>query len=79
MKFLADMGISMSTVVSLRDAGHDSVHLRDEGLLKMKDAEILDKARSEGRIVLAFDLDLDRKSTRLNSSHEFVSRMPSSA
>ena len=51
------MGISMSTVVSLRDAGHDSVHLRDEGLLKMKDAEILDKARSEGRIVLAFDLD----------------------
>ena len=25
------------------------------------------------------DGDLDRKSTRLNSSHEFVSRMPSSA
>ena len=25
------------------------------------------------------DLVLDRKSTRLNSSHEFVSRMPSSA
>ena len=25
------------------------------------------------------DLALDRKSTRLNSSHEFVSRMPSSA
>ena len=23
--------------------------------------------------------DIDRKSTRLNSSHEFVSRMPSSA
>ena len=38
-------------------------------------------------IVSAFDnvrretarLALDRKSTRLNSSHEFVSRMPSSA
>ena len=29
----------------------------------------------EGKI----DDDLDRKSTRLNSSHEFVSRMPSSA
>ena len=25
------------------------------------------------------DASLDRKSTRLNSSHEFVSRMPSSA
>jgi predicted nuclease of predicted toxin-antitoxin system len=57
VKFLADMGISMSTVASLREAGYDSVHLRDEGLLKMDDAEILDKARSEGRIVLAFDLD----------------------
>jgi predicted nuclease of predicted toxin-antitoxin system len=57
VKFLADMGISMSTVASLREAGYDSVHLRDEGLLKMDDAEILNKARSEGRIVLAFDLD----------------------
>ena len=28
---------------------------------------------------LAPDPELDRKSTRLNSSHEFVSRMPSSA
>ena len=51
------MGVSMSTVASLREAGHDSVHLRDEGLLKMEDADILDKARSEDRIVLTFDLD----------------------
>ena len=28
---------------------------------------------------MAFARDGDRKSTRLNSSHEFVSRMPSSA
>ena len=26
-----------------------------------------------------FEIAADRKSTRLNSSHEFVSRMPSSA
>ena len=51
------MGVSESTIASLREAGHDPVHLRDEGLLKMEDADILDKARSEGRIVLAFDLD----------------------
>src|SRR5438445_4215246 len=51
------MGVSVSTVRSLREAGHDSVHLRDQGLLKMEDAHILDKARSEGRIVLTFDLD----------------------
>ena len=29
--------------------------------------------------VQTFEADRDRKSTRLNSSHEFVSRMPSSA
>jgi predicted nuclease of predicted toxin-antitoxin system len=57
VKFLADMGVSMSTATSLRDAGHDAVHLRDEGLLKLEDSEILDKARSESRIVLTFDLD----------------------
>ena len=56
-EILADMGVSVSTVRSLREAGHDSVHLRDQGLLKMEDAHILDKARSEGRIVLTFDLD----------------------
>ena len=51
------MGVSESTIASLREAGHDSVHLRDEGLLKMEDANILDKARTEARIVLTFDLD----------------------
>ena len=30
-------------------------------------------------VVVATDLYLDRKSTRLNSSHEWISRMPSSA
>ena len=29
--------------------------------------------------LMAMQVDADRKSTRLNSSHEFVSRMPSSA
>ncbi len=57
MKFLADMGVSVSTIASLREAGHDSVHLRDEGLIRMEDADILHKARSEGRVVLTFDLD----------------------
>ena len=51
------MGVSMSTIASLREAGHESIHLRDEGLFKMEDAGILDKARSESRIVLTFDLD----------------------
>ena len=34
---------------------------------------------SIGTLLFVFVAVLDRKSTRLNSSHEFVSRMPSSA
>lgn len=57
MKFLADMGVSMSTVSALRQLGHDAVHLRDQGLMRMVDADIVEKALAEGRVVLTFDLD----------------------
>ena len=57
MKFLADMGISMSTIGALRDQGYDAIHLREQNLHRMSDAAILEKARTEGRIVLACDLD----------------------
>ena len=65
------------TVTALPDSGlfaayidvgqGDSAFLACEGETMLIDAGI----SSEG--------DTDRKSTRLNSSHEFVSRMPSSA
>ena len=57
MKFLADMGVSMTTVDLLRQAGEAVVHLRDEGLHRLPDDEILEKARREQRVVLTFDLD----------------------
>jgi len=57
MRFLADMGVSLKTVESLRVAGHDVVHLREQGLQRLPDPEILAKASREGRIVLTFDLD----------------------
>jgi predicted nuclease of predicted toxin-antitoxin system len=57
MKFLADMGISPRTVAKLRKAGHDAVHLVEEGLEKLEDREILTKAKDEGRIILTVDLD----------------------
>lgn len=57
MKFLADVGVSMSTVRALRDAGHDAAHLREQGLQRLPDSDILKKAAAEGRIVLTFDLD----------------------
>ncbi len=57
MKFLADMGISLRTVVWLREEGYGVVHLREEGLQRLPDEEILVKARAEGRILLTMDLD----------------------
>ena len=43
-------------------------------------ANVLIEADGNSVQFRATDLDIeDRKSTRLNSSHEFVSRMPSSA
>jgi predicted nuclease of predicted toxin-antitoxin system len=57
MKFLADMGISQSTIIWLRRMGHNAIHLRDEGLQKISDAEVIRKAREEDRIILTCDLD----------------------
>ena len=51
------MGVSLTTVEALRAAHHDAVHLRDEGLIRLRDPEIAAKAVAEGRIVLTFDLD----------------------
>jgi predicted nuclease of predicted toxin-antitoxin system len=57
MKFLADMAISQSTVLWLRQQGHDAYHVRDEGMQRSLDQEILAKARAEERILLTLDLD----------------------
>lgn len=57
MRFLADMGVSITTVAALRSADHDAVHLREEGLIRLPDLEIAEKAAREDRIVLTFDLD----------------------
>jgi len=51
------MGVSMTTVVALRAAAHDAVHLREQGLFRLPDPDIVAKAAGERRIVLTFDLD----------------------
>ena len=57
VKFLADMGISPKTVQFLRDLDNDAVHLREQGLERLPDSTILEKARNEKRILLTNDLD----------------------
>jgi len=41
----------------LTDNGHDANHLGDEGLHESPDSDVFDKAYSEKRIILTFDLD----------------------
>jgi predicted nuclease of predicted toxin-antitoxin system len=60
MKFLADMGLAHSTVAFLRAQGHDAIHLRDQGLQRLEDDEIVEKAGEEGRVILTHDLDFGR-------------------
>jgi predicted nuclease of predicted toxin-antitoxin system len=57
MKLLLDQGLPRSTVGLLRAAGLDVVHVADVGLAAADDAVILDRARSDGRVVVTLDAD----------------------
>ena len=57
MKFLADMGISKKCVIWLRSKGYDVIHLSEQGLQRMTDKDIYQKATLEERIILTIDLD----------------------
>jgi predicted nuclease of predicted toxin-antitoxin system len=41
----------------LRERGYDAVHLRDQGLKRLADREVFEKASAEKRVLITFDLD----------------------
>ena len=57
MKFIANMGISPDTVEFLARLGHEARHLHADGLDRLPDSAILEKARRESAVVLTSDLD----------------------
>lgn len=57
MRFLADVGVSVSIAEMLREHGHDVLHLSEQSLHRLPDDEILVLARRDGRVILTFDLD----------------------
>jgi predicted nuclease of predicted toxin-antitoxin system len=63
MRFLADMGVSMTVVHWLRSRGHDATHLREQDLQRLPDGRIFDKATAERRVVITFDLDFGEIAT----------------
>ncbi len=57
MRFLADAGISPRTVDFLRREAHDVAHVRERGLQRARDRELVRVAHAERRIIVTFDLD----------------------
>jgi predicted nuclease of predicted toxin-antitoxin system len=60
VKFLIDMPLSPELAVWLVRQGHDAIHAVDVGLDRASDAEILERARNEQRVVVTADLDYPR-------------------
>jgi predicted nuclease of predicted toxin-antitoxin system len=54
------MGLAQSTARHLKTRGHDVVHLRDEGLERLPDDQIVAKAIAEHRAIITHDLDFGR-------------------
>jgi predicted nuclease of predicted toxin-antitoxin system len=54
---LIDNNLSPALGEALGNAGHDAVHVRDYGLQKAKDEEVLARAELEGRILVSADAD----------------------
>jgi predicted nuclease of predicted toxin-antitoxin system len=60
IRFLLDMGLARSTGEYLRSRGYDVVHLRDQGLERLPDDQIVSKAQVEERAIITHDLDFGR-------------------
>jgi predicted nuclease of predicted toxin-antitoxin system len=57
MQFLLDMGISNLVGTWLQSRGFDTIHIRDNGLNRLEDVLIVEKAIVENRIILTSDMD----------------------
>ena len=60
MKFLIDMPLSPGLAVWLVQQRHDAMHALEVGLARASDEAILERARSEQRVVVTADLDYAR-------------------
>ena len=57
MKLLLDQGLPLSAAALLRDAGIDTIHVGEIGMSEAEDAEIIQRAREEERVVATLDAD----------------------
>lgn len=57
MKLLVDENLSGRVASTLREAGHDAVHVTSVGLANTDDEQILRSAAEDGRIIVTADAD----------------------
>lgn len=57
MRFIADMCMDVRVASWLNSQGHDATHLRDQGLQRLRNGGVFEKAIAESRVVVIFDLD----------------------
>ena len=60
MRFLLDENLSPLLAEILQQSGHDAIHVRDAGLLRAGDPEILERATVDRRVVISADTDFGR-------------------
>jgi predicted nuclease of predicted toxin-antitoxin system len=57
MKLLLDQGLPVSAAALLRDVDIDTIHVGEIGMSEAEDADIIQQARDEGRIIVTLDAD----------------------
>jgi predicted nuclease of predicted toxin-antitoxin system len=57
VNFLVDHSLSPAVAEKLRQAGHDSVHVRRYGIHKADDEVLFDRAAQEVRVLVSADTD----------------------
>jgi len=57
MRFLIDNNLSPLLAERLKAAGHDALHVRDVGLQAATDSVVLERARTDDRVLISADTD----------------------
>jgi predicted nuclease of predicted toxin-antitoxin system len=72
VRFLLDQNISPDLARALTNLGHDAVHVRDLGMSRASDIQILEQAQLDQRVILSSDTDFGELLARTNAASPSV-------